>query len=321
MPQTRLLLAFLVLLAVPALLAPVLQACQIAFRLDGVQEGKLVESQIAVIESFLEHRIPLTLGVDASLLERGDEPMQRFLQSISTNPFIEIACHARHDSFAAKGYEKQASVVSRCKSKLESYFVGSRPVVSFLTPFNSFDKGTLRALAETGFDRISAHRTQCPPDPPSGARQRPTWAATSFTGGEVGFGDGCPAMYTMGEIRAQVDQCGFSVVTLTPQEFYSEKTTSRLNVTMLMELESLLSQAPNIGCELHLLRDLDRSPPLASEWGKPVRQNELQNFLAQYVAPLALVGGLVWFYWREWNLELGSVVLDVPVIKGHKKKH
>jgi hypothetical protein len=84
---------------------PWVPSCQIAFRLDVVkvfcgccrvlmprlrQEGFEEAAQKAVIRTFLNRRVPLTVAVDARTLGKGGGD---YLQSVAGDPYLELALH------------------------------------------------------------------------------------------------------------------------------------------------------------------------------------------------------------------------------------
>jgi hypothetical protein len=81
---------------------------------------------------------------------------------------------------------------------------------------------------------------------------------------------------------------------------------------MLGELEELLHRARSMGCSLDLLRDMTLSPsaqetPIvhveheAATTTIEANEEESLRFLLSFTWYAALIGGLLWFYKREWD--------------------
>ncbi|MEZ5561567.1 MAG: DUF2334 domain-containing protein [Gammaproteobacteria bacterium] len=61
-----------------------------------------------------------------------------------------------HSEFRGTGYAEQAAKISRGKAMLEEII--SRPVRSFVPPWNTYDENTLKALDDNGISCLSANR-------------------------------------------------------------------------------------------------------------------------------------------------------------------
>jgi hypothetical protein len=303
---------------------PWVPSCQVAFRLDVVKEGFEEAAQRAVIRAFLNRRVPLTVAVDARTLGKGGG---EYLQSVASDPFLEIALHGwlHEDEDTKLNKDTEVRSLQNSKRLLERHFAGIKPVVSFVTSTGTHTDVAKQALASAGFEVLSASGMLCPPDTEGGLRLRPTSAATSWTDTTTGMRTGCPATHTLHQIQAQVNRCGFSVVQLRPQEFWLEGTSSHLNRTMLGQLDDLLHRARSLGCSLDLLRDLTLSPsahetPAAEREAvtSAIEANEEESlrFLLSFTWYAALVGGLLWFYKREWDF---AGLEQQPMMK--KKTH
>lgn len=137
----------------------------IVFRYDDYTlEGNPVKDSIVAL--FLKHKIPLVLGIIP--FDSNDEPL--FGKNFSLLPAlsgavkdgsIEIALHGyNHEmihgeaEFSRLDYNEQVRRVKRGKSFLDSIFQTN--VVSFIPPWNIYDKNTLNALHKNGFKVISS---------------------------------------------------------------------------------------------------------------------------------------------------------------------
>jgi hypothetical protein len=289
---------------------PWVPSCQIAFRLDVVKEGFEEAAQKAVIRTFLNRRVPLTVSVDARTLGKGGGD---YLQSVAGDPFLEIALHGwlHEDEDTKLNKDTEIRSLQNSKHLLERHFAGIKQVVSFVTSTATHSDMAKQVLASVGFEVLSASAHVCPPDSETGLRLRPTSAATSWTDSKTGMRTGCPATHTLHQIQEQVNRCGFSVVQLRPQEFWLEGTSSHLNRTMIGELDELLHRARSLGCSLDLLRDLTLSPSAqempavereaAAASAIEANEEDSLRFLLSFTWYAALVGGLLWFYKREWD--------------------
>lgn len=142
----------------------------IAFRLDDPSPASDAALESRIIEIFVRHGLPLTIGVipfsvrDNSVVEVSEENI-RHLIAPARQGFVEIALHGylhtRRDSsedqrpteFAGLSVERQSTMICEAQNVLRKA-LGSE-VSGFIPPFNSYDSNTLKALLACGFRYVS----------------------------------------------------------------------------------------------------------------------------------------------------------------------
>jgi len=147
---------------------------RVVFRLDDVSASSDHAVEQILFETFFESGIPLTVGAIPFLCDgdvhdpaaEGELPLPQeklaFLAERRARGGLEVAQHGcSHQVRSGVGYRtefcgrpvsEQRAVIARGKALLEGYF----PVNSFIPPWNSYDEATLQALAELGFEVLSA---------------------------------------------------------------------------------------------------------------------------------------------------------------------
>lgn len=94
-------------------------------------------------------------------------------------------------------------------------------------------------MQQTGYQVLSAAKDGgCPSPVDASFNVAPPYqfhndASTSFAGGKLGYGDGCPAQYTLQKMKNQIARCGFSVVSIHPTEFTKNTDGFPLNDTQV----------------------------------------------------------------------------------------
>lgn len=126
----------------------------------------------AVLSSFLQHDIPLSLGVipfneNGQLIFAIDAAKLNTLREIAGQGKIEIALHGfchtqkyRSGEFGGMPYEEQILKLSQGKRALDSMLYYN--VTTFIPPWNAYDENTIKALEKCGFNTISSDLFGCP---------------------------------------------------------------------------------------------------------------------------------------------------------------
>lgn len=153
----------------------------IAFRLDDPSAVSPIKIERNLIQIFSEHNATCTFGVvpyitlgdyhemkseGNSLLP--DEKISLFKEA-AKKKVIDIALHGYehktindgsrlHSEFCGGDINQQLEKIKNGKDILEKQF--EAPIVSFIPPWNTYDKNTLKALAQNNINCISSNRYQ-----------------------------------------------------------------------------------------------------------------------------------------------------------------
>jgi len=243
---------------VSTLLRSVSQSCEcVAFRLDDIQDWYLRNQQEKVMDIFLEKNASLTVGVIGNYFGK-DKLLLSYLQNRTQdkNAPIEIANHGwNHENFATFSEADQSSLINKTNQKLIAIF-GEKPV-TFLTPYNSLNNDTVRAVLENGMTHISSNAINPydkPPFPLTNAKlyHFPATAVTAKLS-DQGVFVGTTHDYVFQQIKANMDSYGFAVVLMHPQDFslkVNNTYTGDMDWTQLNELRTLIDEVRNSGLKI-----------------------------------------------------------------------
>lgn len=142
----------------------------IAFRLDDASPASDAAIESKIIEIFVRHGLPLTIGV-IPFAVRGNSVRKvsgeniRHLIGPARRGLVEIALHGyshtrrdlsgneRPTEFAGLSVEQQSGMICEARNVLRRALGGE--VFGFIPPFNSYDSNTLKALSAFGFRYVS----------------------------------------------------------------------------------------------------------------------------------------------------------------------
>lgn len=153
----------------------------IAFRLDDPSAVSPIEIEKNLINIFSKHNACITFGIipyvtlgnfrdttqeGNSLLS--DEKIELFKKAAKNN-VIDVALHGyqhktihdgkgQHSEFCGDALEEQIKKIKKGKEILEKQI--DAPIISFIPPWNTYDKNTLKALAQNNIRCISSNRYQ-----------------------------------------------------------------------------------------------------------------------------------------------------------------
>ncbi|MGH9878055.1 MAG: DUF2334 domain-containing protein [Nitrososphaerales archaeon] len=253
---------------------PECQRC-IAFRLDDIQDFYLTKSQMEIIQTFEKRNTSLTIGVIGNFIGE-DLQLRAFLRERvnSSGAFnMEVANHGwDHEDFTAFDKDQQSELLSKSQ---ESIFetLGVTPDV-FIAPFNRMNNDTLVAILENDIRVVSANVTQ---DNRPFARKItlgdseaqvgitvfhvPATAKTGDLNDDdtqwLGFGH----QQTLDEIEKSMEEHGYALVMLHPQEFSVRNGLDFKNDVdkdQIGELELLLDGIQEEGYSIVLVSQLAR---------------------------------------------------------------
>ena len=150
----------------------------VIFRYDDFSSNSPDVVDNALIHAFAQQGVSCTFGV-VPFVTAGDyrdsnpceeialtEAKVQILKKAMANSAVDIALHGcnhrtnykqpPHSEFYGLDYEVQLVKIRRGKEFMEGKF--GAPVTTFIPPWNSYDRNTLKALDKAGIDCISANR-------------------------------------------------------------------------------------------------------------------------------------------------------------------
>ena len=221
----------------------------VSFRLDDIQNYWLSDVQIELLSLFSDHDVPLMVGIIAN--EFGEDP--KILQSVKNEldkGSIKVANHGfDHVPFSNYDKQEQNSMIVKSTQKIEE-LLNITPT-TFIPPQNKFNEDTIEVLTENSYSHMSAALyTDSPPfllENKSFYR----FPQTAETGGYIPSQNrilGIPAEQVLVNVKDGINQHGYSVITLHPQEFAvyeGGEYINKLHQEQFRELENLIELIQN----------------------------------------------------------------------------
>jgi peptidoglycan/xylan/chitin deacetylase (PgdA/CDA1 family) len=267
----------------------------VAFRLDDIQDYYLNQAQIEIINTFESKDASLTVGVIANYFGK-DVALTDFLKKklLNSSDSFEIANHGwNHEDFTLLDKEDQSNLLDKSNDKI-SAVLGVKPAV-FITPYNRMNNDTLTAMAENAIHIVSANvKDSAPPFIKNVTMNRvdqsesnvliyhfPITAKTGDLNDDDTEWLGLNHVETLAEIRASMEEYGYALVMMHPQEFSMRdgpNYQNRVDREQLSELELLLDSLQGEGYTTVTISQL------ASSSTAP----EFSNLFAVLIAPLVI---------------------------------
>jgi len=246
------------------------QSCNcVAFRLDDIQGYWLNNAQIAVMEEFQSRDIPLTIGIiGGDSFQFGIDPKitGHVRDALSENSKIKIANHGlNHENFTTHDQKMQSDLLKKSNGRL-SEILGITPK-TFIPPFNEFDDNTVLALGENGFTHFSPSLITGSPPYLLNNSSLYSFPKTATTGEivESGLFEGVNPERTFDDIQTGLDNFGFAVVTMHPQEFSVIENGTYANLVndrQIDELVLLIKKIQDSGLKIVFLENIDKNAQL-----------------------------------------------------------
>ncbi|HSB83529.1 MAG TPA: polysaccharide deacetylase family protein [Nitrosarchaeum sp.] len=236
----------------------------VAFRLDDIQDYFLTDVQKTLIETFQKNDIDLTIGIIANHIGH-DVNITDFISNLSKDPGIELANHGwEHEDFSQFDSVGQETLLLKSNDKISKMF-GVTPTV-FIPPDNAYNSGTIAALHSLGFTHFSSELDfETPPFPLSGQALY-HFPETAFTGKlnkERTQFVGLDSNTTFDQVEKSINEHGFAVVTLHPQEFslfYNQNYHNDVNYAQIEQLDLLFSKLKDHGIGTVLISEINNEP-------------------------------------------------------------
>ncbi|KAF6246169.1 hypothetical protein C6990_10325 [Nitrosopumilus sp. b3] len=220
----------------------------IAFRLDDIQDYWLDDIQIELIRIFYEREIPLTLGVLGKNFGNDEKLILEINNMVLQNSLFEIANHGwEHEDFTKLSADDQKKLLKKTNEKLQSFF-GISPEI-FIPPFNNFDDETIQSMKAVNMTYLSSSivKGDKPPFPLKNSNfyRFPETATLGEYSFDLDRFVGVKKEKVIEDIEKSIDNYGFAVITMHPQEFSmikDGKNVNELNIDQITELKELLDE-------------------------------------------------------------------------------
>ncbi|MFQ5497618.1 MAG: pentapeptide repeat-containing protein [Nitrosopumilus sp.] len=241
----------------------VFQSCNcVAFKFVTLQDYWLNDVQMGVIDTFVQNNAGVTVGIIGELFGNDAKLTNYLTNKIQGNNGIEIANNGwSYNSFTDFSETEQNNQIKQSNEHLANIF-GETPTV-FIPPNNRFNENTILALNSNNMKYISSNIVNDPPpyDFKSNIQHFPAGAVTGKYSTEFNLIQGVNHEKTLSEIQENLNRDGFSVVTLSPQEFAKTedgKYVNQINEKQVDELESLLEKIQNENLEIVPIGKIDQ---------------------------------------------------------------
>ena len=227
----------------------------VIFRLDDVQDNYHDQSQLALMNFFLEKNQSLSLGLIANLFGNDSSILNEVRKGFDAGTF-ELASHGwNHENFSKLSEHTQTDLLNKSVEKIHKVF-GTRTTI-FIPPFFEFNNATLDAMQHLGINIISSSDTTYLDRNQSHLVANITYS--NYTGNDKilhfpstvdysklvgGQWNTKPVEKLLTMINNSISTHGYAIVTTHPQEFIIIKNgvvTDTLNATKLNDLHKLVN--------------------------------------------------------------------------------
>ncbi|MCV0400616.1 MAG: polysaccharide deacetylase family protein [Nitrosopumilus sp.] len=229
----------------------------VAFRLDGVQDYWLNEVQISIMKTFAKNDTPLTIGIIANAFGNDPKITEFVNNNLAENPTnLEIATKGIGlTPFTNYDKEKQNKNLKESIQMIELN-TNVKPRV-FIPPDNKFNSETLDILEENNITHISASLVNgdSPPFEFTGEQiyRFPQTSATGKFLPSKNIFQGVKNEQIIFESIQSIQNYGFSVISIQPQEFSNVNNSTHVNsanAKQIENLEKLIDEFDNLGYKI-----------------------------------------------------------------------
>lgn len=245
----------------------------VAFRLDDVQDYWLNDVQLKIMNVFDEEEIPLTVGVIGKFFGN-DQKILNHIKKHSINSKLDVANHGwEHEDFTNYDFTTQKEIIKKTNDVINKLLY-QKPVV-FITPFNNFNDDTLKALKENKIVFLSSDLDKSKPSYPLNKQSFYEFPQTAFMG-DLTFDRtkfiGFNSTVSFHQVKSSIDNYGFAVITLHPQEFSTfknDKYNNEINSQQLYELKNLIHKIKDSNLKTVLIKEIPTNviiKPQIPEW-------------------------------------------------------
>ena len=228
----------------------------VAFTFVTLQDYWLDDVQIEVIDTFIKNDASVTTGIIGNLFGNDAKLVDYIKNSLQENEkSIEIANNGwNYEDFTSFTKEEQSSLIKQSNDQITSS-LGKTPTV-FIPPFENFNDGTISALIENDIKYISSSiQKDPPPYRLSGAKfyHFPWSSAIGQFDPNLGVIVGSDHTATLAEVELNIDEHGFAVVIMQPQEFSVVENgayTNAVDPKQIKQLELLIVKIQALGYKI-----------------------------------------------------------------------
>lgn len=236
---------------------PEIDTCNcVAFRLNGVQDYWLNQVQIEIMKTFIESNTPLTIGIIANAFGN-DVVITEFVKNnLDSNKKLEVATNGI-GLISYTEYDKatQNNNLRESLDIIESV-LDERPKV-LIPPNNKFNSDTFEILSENGITHISSSLVngESPPFEFKG-KEFYRFPQTTSTGQyipEKNIFEGLTSKQILDESIQSINNFGFAVISIQPQEFSNVKDSTyenSVNIKQINELKKLIEDLDKRGIKI-----------------------------------------------------------------------
>ncbi len=229
----------------------------IAFRLDDVQDYWLNNVQMSIMETFIENKTPLTIGIIANAFGN-DQKITEFIVNSTKNKegYLEIASRGIGlNPFTNYDKIEQSENLKESLDMIES-ILDIRPQV-FLPPNNKFNEDTLEILKENNITHISSSLTNGDEPPFEFKNQEfyrfPQITSTGKYNPSSNIFERISNDIIIAESEQSISNYGFAVISIHPQEFSTITNSTYVNSVnqeQISDLEKLIKEFKDNGYKI-----------------------------------------------------------------------
>lgn len=276
-----------------------MQDCKcVAFRLDDIQGYWLNDVQIAVMDVFDAKDVPLTIGMIGgdTFQVKSDSKIVEFVKKKIDKkfPLIRIANHGwEHEDFTKVDLSTQVNLINKTNQKISKIF-GTYPKV-FIPPYNKFNDNTIAALVKNNMTHFSStvEMINAPFLPTeSNIHHFPETSTTGKIDEDIGIFHKIKNKETINSIKTSIDEHGFAVIMMHPQEFSTvEKSTyiNKVNVEHIEELDKLIDEVKEMNLKIVFLDEINSNYSDIMEEETPSQSQIKQIYAVTVISLLILV--------------------------------
>ncbi len=235
----------------------------VAFRLDDIQDYFLNQVQLGVMEVFDKRNAGLTVGIIGNYF--GEDPtIVHYVKSRIDDPRLEVANHGwNHENLSEFSKEEQSTLIQRSNEKI-TQILESRPAI-LIAPYNIVNTDTFSAAKQNGIRYISANVTYDPPPYDIRGSQSLYRLPETVLMGDLNADNTSWITFdhqkVFSEVEHSLNQFGFAVVTLHPQDFAVRQMLQYQNIVdnnHIGELEMLLDKIEDRGIKIVTIDEIIR---------------------------------------------------------------
>ena len=281
----------------------------ISFRLDGVQDYWLNNVQFELIDMFTKNNVPLTMGVIIDSF--GNDPyLLDIVKNEIKNNKLEIANHGLDSTpFTIFDEEKQNEILKESTNKIYEKLNVSTKI--FIPPENRFNDDTKKVLIDNGFTHLSASMLNDSPPFPFKEESLYRFPSTATTGEYIPSQNrilGISSDKTFSDVMEGIEEYGFAVIAIHPQEFsvyQGGEYTNKINLNQFKELKTLIDKINAQGIDIVPLGQINQKTSIM------ISENQ-QDPSDPYSIPVWIKNNAGW--WRDGHIDDNSFLRGIQFL-------